>query len=373
MFDDNSAGYGAHLPTGDHPALDLERILGRQRIRTDLESSAGFLRGRRILVTGAGGYIGSELCRQLSRWGPESLMMLDRNETALHLAAGSVADGPSSVRPGILLADIRDSRGLTRLFHRCRPDIVFHAAALKWVPILEEFPGEAVKTNVFGTRAVLDAALAANVAFLVNISTDKAVDPVGVLGYSKRIAEGLTAAAAIQAGRPYVSVRFGNVLGCQGSFLDVFARQVAAGNPVTVTHPGMTRYLMTVQEAVELVIQSAALGSVGHALVLDMGEQVRILDIARRVIAQAGGELPVRYVGLRPGEKLTESLVAPSETPVRYVHPKIMEVPVPALKAGDGPDLDAWGEDHAVVAALRATCRAMEGDSVAPEPGHRLV
>ncbi|MBR7840005.1 polysaccharide biosynthesis protein, partial [Actinospica durhamensis] len=132
-----------------------------------------------------------------------------------------------------------------RLFQQCRPDTVFHAAALKWVPILEKFPGEAVKTNVFGTRAVLEAALAADVAFLVNISTDKAVDPVGVLGYSKRIAEGLTAAAAIQAGRPYVSVRFGNVLGCQGSFLDVFARQIAAGRPVTVTHPEVTRYLMT--------------------------------------------------------------------------------------------------------------------------------
>ncbi|MEU3729241.1 polysaccharide biosynthesis protein [Streptomyces sp. NPDC033538] len=373
MFDDNSAEYGARLPTGDHPALDLERILGRRRISTGLENSAGFLRGRRILVTGAGGYIGSELCRQLSRWGPESLLMLDRNETALHLAADSIAGGPSSVCPAILLADIRDSRGLTRLFHRCRPDVVFHAAALKWVPILEEFPGEAVKTNVLGTQAVLEAALAADVAFLVNISTDKAVDPVGVLGYSKRIAEGLTAAAAIQAGRPYVSVRFGNVLGCQGSFLDVFARQVAAGKPVTVTHPEVTRYLMTVQEAVELVIQSAALGSVGHALVLDMGEQVRILDIARRVIAHAGAELPVHYVGLRAGEKLTESLVAPSESPVRYVHPKIMEVPVPALKSGDGPDLDAWGEDDAVVAALRATCLAMAGDPAVRDPGHRLV
>ncbi|MFI8308186.1 SDR family NAD(P)-dependent oxidoreductase [Streptomyces sp. NPDC085927] len=372
MFDDDSAGYGAHLPGSGHPALDLERILGRQRISTDLESSAGFLRGRRILVTGAGGYIGSELCRQLSRWEPESLMMLDRNETALHLAASSM-ENSSRVRPVILLADIRDSRGLVRLFRRCRPDIVFHAAALKWVPILEEFPGEAVKTNVFGTQAVLEAALAADAAFLVNISTDKAVDPVGVLGYSKRIAEGLTAAAAIQAGRPYVSVRFGNVLGCQGSFLDVFARQIAAGHPVTVTHPEVTRYLMTVQEAVELVIQAAALGSVGHALVLDMGEQVRILDIARRVIAQAGVELPVHYVGLRPGEKLTESLVAPSESPVRYVHPKIMEVPVPALKSGDGPELDAWGDDHAVVAALRATCLAMEGDTVAQDPGHRLV
>ncbi|MGY0070424.1 polysaccharide biosynthesis protein [Streptomyces sp. QTS137] len=372
MFDDNSAGYGAHLPGSGHLVGDLERILGRQRISTGLESSAGFLRGRRILVTGAGGYIGSELCRQLSLWGPESLMMLDRNETALHLAASGI-ESSSSVRPVILLADIRDSRGLTRLFRRCRPDIVFHAAALKWVPILEEFPGEAVKTNVFGTRAVLDAALAVDAAFLVNISTDKAVDPVGVLGYSKRIAEGLTAAAAIQAGRPYVSVRFGNVLGCQGSFLDVFARQIAAGHPVTVTHPEVTRYLMTVQEAVELVIQSAALGSVGHALVLDMGEQVRILDIARRVIAHAGVELPVHYVGLRPGEKLTESLVSPSEYPVRYVHPKIMEVPVPALKSGDGPDLDAWGEDHAVVAALRDTCLVMAGDPVTQDPGHRLV
>ncbi|MEU6885787.1 SDR family NAD(P)-dependent oxidoreductase [Streptomyces viridosporus] len=374
MFGDNSVGYDANFPTGGPLTLDLERIIGRQRIRTGLESSAGLLRGRRILVTGAGGYIGSELCRQLSRWEPESLMMLDRNETALHLAATSIGNVSPSVRTSILLADIRDSRGLARLFQQCRPDTVFHAAALKWVPILEKFPGEAVKTNVFGTRAVLEAALAADVAFLVNISTDKAVDPVGVLGYSKRIAEGLTAAAAIQAGRPYVSVRFGNVLGCQGSFLDVFARQIAAGRPVTVTHPEVTRYLMTVQEAVELVIQSVALGSVGHALVLDMGEQVRILDIARRLIAHAGAELPVRYVGLRPGEKLTEALVAPSESPVRHVHPKIMEVPVPALKAGDGPELDAWGEDQAVVAALRATCLAMAGDDpVAQDPGHRLV
>ncbi|WP_445525392.1 SDR family NAD(P)-dependent oxidoreductase [Streptomyces cyslabdanicus] len=359
-------------PLGGRAAPDIARILGRSEIRTGLESSAGYLRGRRILVTGAGGYIGSELCRQLSRWAPERLLLLDRNETALHLAVSSIQDN-AQARSSVLLADIRDTRALVRLFRDQRPDIVFHAAALKWVPMLEEFPGEALKTNVFGTQAVLQAALTADVEFLVNISTDKAVDPVGVLGYSKRIAEGLTAAAAIEVGRPYVSVRFGNVLGCQGAFLDVFARQIAEGRPLTVTHPEATRYLMTVEEAVELVIQSAVMGSVGHALVLDMGEQVRILDLAQRLIGLSGSELSIQYVGLRPGEKVTEALIGASETVVRHVHPKIMEVPVPPLNSRECLDLDAWGEDSGIVDAMRRLCSDMAVDRAMGHAGSQPV
>ncbi|GAB3110303.1 hypothetical protein GCM10027160_10370 [Streptomyces calidiresistens] len=361
MFEKFFLPEGAGSSIEGNSGLDVERVLGRARIHTDLESRAEFLKGRRVLVTGAGGYIGSELCRQIAHWKPESLMMLDRNETALHLAATSTPTGSLPTPPSILLADIRDSRTLTRLFRDRRPEIVFHAAALKWVPILEDFPGEAVKTNVFGTRAVLRAAVETGVEYFVNISTDKAVDPAGVLGYSKRIAEGLTAAAAIETNRSFVSVRFGNVLGCQGSFLYVFARQIAERRPVTVTHPEVTRYLMTVEEAVELVVQSAVMGSLGHALVLDMGEQVRILDVARRLLACADTDLPIHYVGLRPGEKLTESLVGRYETPVSRIHPKIMQVPVPPLKAGEGPELNAWGEDHAIVAAMRDTCLVMAG------------
>ncbi|MFD5315822.1 polysaccharide biosynthesis protein [Streptomyces sp. NPDC127098] len=336
-----------------------EVFLGRSEIHSPLDESMNYLRGKRVLVTGAGGFIGAELCRQISRCGPVQLMMLDRNETALD--ATRVAVGASMGREAveILLADIRDSRGLIRLFRDRRPDIVFHAAALKWVPILERFPGEALKTNVLGTQHVLEAAQIAGVERLANVSTDKAAEPISVLGYSKRMAEGLTAAAADHAGRPFVSVRFGNVLGCEGSFLPVFAHQIAARQPVTVTHADVTRYLMTVREAAELVIQSLAIGEPGDVLVMDMGEQVPILDAARKLMERAGIYPGVQYIGLRPGEKLVEELFNSAESDVRKVHPHIMSAGVPPLLPITCLGIDPWGDDETIVAAMRENCVGM--------------
>ena len=233
--------------------------------------------------------------------------------------------------PNLVLADIRDRDRIFEVFQQQRFEVVFHAAALKHQPLLEFNPSEAWKTNVVGTRNVLEAAEATGVGRLVNISTDKAADPSGVLGYSKRICERLTADAAARTGLPYVSVRFGNVLGSRGSMLGVFEQQVRDGGPVTVTDPEITRYFMTVEEAVALTIQAAAIGAPGEVLVLDMGEPVRIEDVARRMIQQSGEAIRIEHTGLRPGEKLHEVLFGRGEHDSRPNHPLISQVTVPPL------------------------------------------
>src|SRR6202042_2954985 len=220
-----------------------------------------------------------------------------------------------------ILADIRDPHRIREVFERFRPQIVFHAAALKHLPLLERYPAEAVQSNVFGTQTVLAAAAACGVRSFVNISTDKAADPVSVLGYSKRIAERLTAHMAGQADGTYLSVRFGNVLGSRGSVLTALSAQVAAGGPVTVTHPQVTRYFMTADEAVQLVLQAAVIGRDGEVLVLDMGEQVRIDDMARRLVATVPRQVDIVYTGLRPGEKMSEDLLGRGERDERPYHP----------------------------------------------------
>ena len=230
-----------------------------------------------------------------------------------------------------MLADIRDARRIRQVFEQTRPQVVFHAAALKHLPLLERYPAEAVKTNVQGTLTVLEAAAACGVESFVNISTDKAADPVCVLGYSKRLAERLTAGLASRAAGTYLSVRFGNVLGSRGSVLTGMAAQVAAGGPVTVTHPEVSRYFMTADEAVQLVLQAAVIGQAGEVLVLDMGEQVRIADIARRLAAGAAREIDIVYTGLRPGEKLAEDLLGQDELDSPPCHPLIRHVQVPPL------------------------------------------
>ena len=218
--------------------------------------------------------------------------------------------------PDVVLADIRDFERLRQVFHERAPDVVFHAAALKHLPMLEQYPEEAWKTNVLGTLHVLDAARESGVGVFVNVSTDKAANPTSVLGYSKRIVERLTSAVAHEAPGRYVSVRFGNVLGSRGSVLTAFADQIDKGGPVTVTHPQVTRYFMTIPEAVQLVIQAAAIGQDGEALVLEMGEPVRILDVARQLIALSGRDIDIVFTGLRPGEKLHEDLLGAGETGV---------------------------------------------------------
>lgn len=338
--------FGGHVGVEQIRELDVEDLLGRNPVETDLEAIAGYLTGRRVLVTGAGGSIGSELSRQIHRYAPSELFLLDRNENALHAVQLSIEGRALLDQENIVLANIRDADAVMRVFERCRPEVVFHAAALKHLPILERYPSEAYKTNVLGTANVLRAAVATGVDRFVNVSTDKAADPSSVLGYTKRLAERITAQVAIDSPGTYLSVRFGNVLGSDGSVLRTFRSQVASGGPITVTHPDVTRYFMTVAEAVQLVIQAAAIGSDGEALVLDMGEPVRIDDVARRLAAQAPRPIKIVYTGLRPGEKCHEVLLGVGEVDVRPAHPLISHVPVPPLptsildEIADVPDVE---------------------------------
>lgn len=345
----------------------ITHLLGREPIRLDLTAAASRFAGRRILVTGAGGSIGSELCRQLHRLHPAALVMLDRDESALHaiqlaLHGRALLDSDETV-----LADIRDTARINEVFAQARPEIVFHAAAVKHLPLLERYPSEALKTNVAGTLNVLRAAAACGVQSFVNISTDKAADPVSVLGTSKRITERLTAHMADQAPGTWVSVRFGNVLGSRGSLLDSLSAQIAAGGPVTVTHPQVARYFMTATEAVQLVLQAVTVGHSGEVLVLDMGEQVRIADLARRMAATASHRVEIVFTGLRPGEKLVEDLLGAGERDHRPQHPLVRQVPVPALEPREVTDISHLTDPDEVRAAL-VRLTAAPGPAPMPEP-----
>ncbi len=289
--------------------LTLTDLLPRQPVQTDLGAVGSLIADRVVLITGAGGSIGSELVRQVLPFGPARLVALDRDETLLHEASSTSAD----TRLVSELADIRDEPRMRSIFAKHQPDLVFHAAAHKHVPILEDFPSEAAKTNVVGTDIVIATARAAGTDRLVIISTDKAVDPSSVMGASKRVAEMLMQAGAEAGDGPRMcAVRFGNVLGSRGSVVPTFSRQIKAGGPVTVSDPDMERYFMTVAEAVELVLQAAVLSEGGEVFVLDMGRPVRILDLAHRMIRLAGlvpdKDIPIEITGRRPGEKSTEIL-----------------------------------------------------------------
>jgi FlaA1/EpsC-like NDP-sugar epimerase len=346
----------------------ISDLLGRPAATTDVASVREHIAGKRVLVTGAGGSIGAELCRQLHRLGPAELIMLDRDESALHaiqlaLSGRALLDSEETV-----LADIRDQRRVREVFGKFRPDIVFHAAALKHLPLLESCPAEAVKSNVWGTLTVLEAAADHGVQSFVNISTDKAANPVSVLGYSKRIAERLTAYMSAKTGGAYLSVRFGNVLGSRGSVLTALSAQVAAGGPVTVTHPDVSRYFMLAEEAVHLVLQATAIGRGGEVLVLDMGEPVRIADMARRLTASTGRDVDIVFTGLRPGEKLTEDRLGHEETDQRPCHPLICQVPVPPLNPGDVTALDPDADAHSLRQALARYACGYPGDGTTTLP-----
>jgi len=347
----------------------ISDLLGRRPVETDLASVASHFAGKRILVTGAGGSIGSELCRQLHRFGPAELIMLDRDESALHAVQLDLYGRALLDSDGSVLADIRDQRRIRQVFEEFRPQIVFHAAALKHLPLLERYPAEALKTNVWGTCTILEAAAACGVESFVNISTDKAADPVSVLGYSKRAAERLTAHMAGRAEGTYLSVRFGNVLGSRGSVLTAMTAQVAAGGPVTVTHPEVTRYFMTADEAVQLVLQAAVIGRDGEVLVLDMGDQVRIADMARRLVATVPRPVDIVYTGLRPGEKLAEDLLAPGECDERPYHPLIRHVPVAPLP----PDAVNGLDPADGIAGLQAALADPAWLRPRPGAGHVIV
>ncbi|MFN8193130.1 MAG: polysaccharide biosynthesis protein [Nocardioidaceae bacterium] len=340
------------------PAPDLESLLGRAPVPADPSAVRPLLAGRRVLVTGAGGSIGAELCRHLSSHDPARLVMLDHAETALYDVSLRLTGRALLDSADLVLCDIRDEAALTAAFAANRPDVVFHAAALKHLPILERHPAEAVKTNVWGTRNVLAAARAVGATHVVNVSTDKAADPASVLGWSKRVAEQLTASYGAGAGGSYVSVRFGNVLGSRGSVVETFTRQIRAGLPVTVTDADATRYFMTVDEACELILRAAVIGRPGEALVLDMGRPVRIVDVAEQLMAQLGRRVPVEVTGRRPGEKLDEDLFGTGEPrDIRPEHPLISHVPVPPTRPEELATVPVRGPADQIVAALRALCR----------------
>ena len=317
------------LNPGDIRDLSDEDLLGRRKIHTDLQQISDYIVNRRVLVTGAGGSIGSELCRQLARFNPAELIMLDRDESALHEVQLSIHGRALLDTPQTVLADLRDAATINHIFESRRPEVVFHAAALKHLPLLERYPLEAYQTNVIGTATLLQAAKNVNVQVFVNISTDKAANPISILGYSKRIAERLTAyfGANTPDGK-YISVRFGNVLGSRGSVLMSFRDQIEKGGPVTVTHRGVTRYFMTISEAVQLVFQAGAIGSSGEVLVLDMGEPVSIYDVAMQLVRNSQKSVSIEIVGLRSGEKVHEELFGTGEVDTRPEHPLISHVPV---------------------------------------------
>lgn len=309
-----------------------EDLLGRPQSKIDASVISAYVTGRRVLVTGAGGSIGSELCRQLASFNPAALVMVDRDESGLHTTQLSIAGRALLDDPNLVLADLREAETIRSIFEEHRPEVVFHAAALKHLPLLESHPGEAWKSNVVMTHEVLAAATRVGVDVFVNISTDKAADPTSVLGYSKRIAERLTADEDERGSGRYVSVRFGNVLGSRGSVLTAFAAQAAAGGPLTVTDREVTRYFMTIEEAVQLSIFAGAIGRGGDVMVLDMGEPVRIMDVARRFAQRRTPPLPIEVTGLRRGEKLHEVLFGAGEDAHERLHELIHAVDVPPLQ-----------------------------------------
>ncbi|MEM0488761.1 MAG: nucleoside-diphosphate sugar epimerase/dehydratase [Candidatus Bathyarchaeia archaeon] len=304
-----------------------EDVLPREPAVVDFSVLQNFLKGRKILITGAAGSIGSELCRQILRFSPEILFAVDFDETALFLLEQELNRLSPKENFKFFLADIRDSTKIFRIFEETKPQIVFHAAAYKHVPMLELFPDEAVKTNILGTKTVLEAACNNNTEVFVLISTDKAVNPVSVMGMTKRVAEMLTLAYADQSQTKCIIVRFGNVLGSRGSVIPIFLEQIRRGGPVTVTHPDMERYFMTISEAVLLVLQAAAMGKGGEVFVLDMGKPVKILDIAKELIRFHGLEpdkdIAIVFTGVRPGEKLKEEVLSAEEGTVATKHKQI--------------------------------------------------
>jgi FlaA1/EpsC-like NDP-sugar epimerase len=324
--------------------VEIEDLLHRAPILTDIEAVRHLLSGKSVLITGAGGSIGSELCRQALRCGPAHLGILGHGEnsifeinnellqlknTAVNSQYPSAAMAQeTTVTP--FIADIRDADRLKQIVAEFEPDIIFHAAAHKHVPLMEANPTEALANNVLGTRNLVKAALAAGVHHLVMISTDKAVNPMSVMGASKRAAELVVLNAARRTGRHYVVVRFGNVLGSRGSVVPTFKRQIAKGGPVTVSHPEMTRYFMTIPEAVQLVLHASVLGQGGDVFMLDMGNPVKIVDLARDLIElsglEVGRDIDIRFTGVRPGEKLYEELFVPGERYERTANDKILWV-----------------------------------------------
>ncbi len=358
--------------------VQLEDLLRREPANVDLESIAGFLKEATVMVTGAGGSIGSELCRQIVGFHPSRLLLLGRGENSIYQIHQELLirpNGAAELFP--LIADVRDMPRLKSIMHEFRPSVIFHAAAHKHVPLMEANPSEAVATNVFGTRNLLEAAAEIGVDGFVLVSTDKAVNPTSVMGASKRVAELMLKQTAARTGRRYVAVRFGNVLGSRGSVVPLFKRQIEAGGPVTVTHREITRYFMTIPEATQLIIQAAAMGQGGEIFVLDMGEPIKIYDLALDLIRLSGLEpfrdVDVKTTGLRPGEKLYEELFTSSEERTSTRNSRIF---VSSLRSSNGDHLQEGLEELSTLlsmggadeAQLRATLARIVPEFRAPAP-----
>lgn len=311
--------------------VQIEDLLGREHVEIDVSQIGAEITGRSVLITGAGGSIGSELARQIARFEPQALVLVDRSENGLFFIDHELQE---SNRPGRIVSvvgDVRDAELVEEVFRRWRPALVYHAAAYKHVPLMEASVVEAVRNNVFATRALIEASIYWDVDRFVLISTDKAVRPQSVMGATKRLAEMISLMyATTSPSTKVVAVRFGNVLGSEGSVVPIFRRQLMAGGPLTVTHPDATRYFMTIPEAVRLVLQAGSMGQGGEIFLLDMGVPVKIVELARRLITLAGKkpdeDIEVVFTGLRPGERLHESLYTDEEPVLPTLHPKVLRL-----------------------------------------------
>lgn len=337
------------LSAGQIQEVRIEDLLGRPVIHLDQEEVRGLIAGKRVLVTGAAGSIGSELVRQLSEMGAAALVLVDIAESGLYDVQMELVGRGRDQNLRVLVADVRDAARMEEVFAREKPQVVFHAAAYKHVPLMEAQPEEAIRTNVGGTRNLARLACAHGTERFVLISTDKAVNPTSVMGASKRAAEMAVGAMASGCATRFVTTRFGNVLGSSGSVIPLFRKQIEAGGPVTVTHPEVTRFFMTIPEACRLVLEAAAMGQGGEIYVFDMGEPVRIAELAEKMIRLSGKEpgidIAITYTGLRPGEKLYEELLASSENTLPTHHPRIL--------IGKVAGLDAQQVEEAIEALLQ--------------------
>jgi FlaA1/EpsC-like NDP-sugar epimerase len=317
--------------------LTIESLLGRDKIELLNQQSRQELEGKVMLVTGAAGSIGSDICRQLCRYNLGRLILLDQSETGLHDLRIELSKLDLEFEVTMELATIRDRKRIDNIFRKYRPQFVFHAAAYKHVPILEEYPAEVALTNVLGTKNLADAAIENQVEKFVMISTDKAVNPTNLMGACKRIGEIYVQSLSEKSRTQFITTRFGNVLGSNGSVVPLFKQQIAQGGPVTVTHPDITRYFMTIPEASSLVLEAAVMGRGGEIFVFDMGQPVKIVDLARKMIQLAGlrpdVDIPIHFSGLRPGEKMFEELFKDSENLLPTHHPKIMKAQKSEIEA----------------------------------------